>query len=182
MGWPTPANRQLRFQPSRGTCGLACRTASEGRWRLGARRCREAAMDLYALVKTLHIVSATIVFGTGIGIANFMFFGHRSGLARERAFAARMTVKADFLFTLPSVIVQPVSGAWLIWHAGFLWTDYWLVLTCGLYLLAGACWVPVVIIQMRMKGILEAHMRGGAFNEATYHRLYFLWFALGWPA
>jgi len=89
-------------------------------------------MDFYMLVKTLHIVSGTIVFGTGIGIANFMFFGHRSGWMQERAFAARMTVTADFLFTLPSVIIQPVSGAWLVCHGGFLWGDYWLVLTYGL--------------------------------------------------
>ena len=98
-------------------------------------------MDLYVLVKTPHIVSATILFGTGIGIANFMFFGHRSGSVPECIFAARMTVKADFLFTLPPVIVQPISGAWLVWRAGFPWNDYWLVLTYGLYLLAGACWV-----------------------------------------
>jgi uncharacterized membrane protein len=32
-----------------------------------------SAMNTYLVVKTLHIVSATIVFGTGIGIANFMF-------------------------------------------------------------------------------------------------------------
>lgn len=139
-------------------------------------------MDLYLLVKTLHIISATIVFGTGIGIANFMFFGHRSALAQERAFATRMTVKADYLFTLPSVIIQPVSGAWLIWHGGFVWNDYWLVLTYGLYLLAGACWVPVVIIQMRIKEMLEAQLRGEPFNEATYDRLFRVWFVLGWPA
>src|SRR5579859_6463601 len=117
-------------------------------------------MDLCLLIKALHIISATIVFGTGIGIANFMSFGHRSGLALERAFAARMTVKADFLFTLPSVIVQPVSGVWLVWQGGFLWDDHWLVLSYCLYLLAGACWVPVVIIQMRMKAMLEAQLRG----------------------
>jgi uncharacterized membrane protein len=139
-------------------------------------------MDLYFLVKTLHIVSATIVFGTGIGIANFMFLGHRSRSAQERAFAARITVKADFLFTLPSVIVQPASGAWLIWQGGFRWDDYWLVLTYGLYLLAGACWVPVVLIQMRMKAMLEAKLRGEAFDEASYNQLFRLWFALGWPA
>ncbi len=139
-------------------------------------------MDLYFLVKTLHIVSATIVFGTGIGIANFMFFGHRSSSAQERAFAARMTVKADFLFTLPSVIVQPASGAWLVWQGGFRWDDYWLVLTYGLYLLAGACWIPVVLIQMRMKTMLEAKLRGEAFDEASYNQLFRIWFALGWPA
>jgi uncharacterized membrane protein len=139
-------------------------------------------MGLYLLVKTLHIISATILFGTGIGIANVMFFGHRSRLIQERAFAARMTVQADFLFTLPAVIIQPLSGAWLVWHGGFLWNDDWLVLTYGLYLLAGACWVPVVIIQMRMKTMLEAQLRGEPFNHATYNRLYRIWFALGWPA
>jgi uncharacterized membrane protein len=139
-------------------------------------------MDLYSLVKTLHIISATIVFGTGIGIANFMFFGSRSPVPVERAFAARMTVKADFLFTLPSVIVQPLSGAWLMWQGGFLWDDYWLVVTYGLYLLAALCWVPVVFIQIRMKAMLEAHARGEAIDEAAYDRLFRRWYALGWPA
>lgn len=139
-------------------------------------------MDLYFFVKTLHIISATIVFGTGIGIANFMLFGHRSGLMRERAFAARMTVKADFLFTLPSVIVQPATGAWLIWQGGFRWDDRWLVLTYGLYGLAGLCWIPVVLVQLRMKAMLEAQLRGEPFDEFVYNRLFRLWFALGWPA
>lgn len=139
-------------------------------------------MDLYLLVKTVHIISATIVFGTGIGIANFMFFGARSRSPTDRVFAARMTVKADFLFTLPSVNVQPLSGAWLIWKGGFLWDDYWLVVTYDLYLLAAACWVPVVLIQMRMKAMFEAQMRGEAFDVVAYDRLFRLWFALGWPA
>lgn len=139
-------------------------------------------MDIYSLIKTLHIISATIVFGTGIGIANFMFFGSRSRVPVERAFAARMTVKADFLFTLPAVIVQPLSGAWLVWQGGFLWSDYWLVVTYGLYLLAALCWVPVVFIQIRMKVMLEAHARGEAIDEAAYDRLFRNWFVLGWPA
>lgn len=139
-------------------------------------------MDLYLFVKTLHIISATVVFGTGIGIAHFMFIGARSRHLHERAFAARMTVKADFLFTLPSVIIQPLSGAWLIWQGGFSWHDYWLVATYGLYLLAAVCWVPVVFIQMRMKGMLEAQQRGGVFDEAVYDRLFHRWFLLGWPA
>ncbi len=139
-------------------------------------------MDLYSLVKTLHILSATIVFGTGIGIANFMFFGSRSRVPVERAFAARMTVKADFLFTLPSVIIQPLSGAWLVWHGGFRWDDYWLVVTYGLYLLAALCWVPVVFIQIHMKRLLEASARGEAIDEAAYDRLFRKWFILGWPA
>jgi uncharacterized membrane protein len=139
-------------------------------------------MDIYLLVKTLHIISAAIILGTGIGIANFMFFGHRAGLPQERAFAARMTVKADFLFTLPSVILQPATGAWLVWQGGYRWNDYWLVLTYVLYLLAGACWVPVVIIQMRLKTMLQAYARGEPFDKASYERLFRVWFVLGWPA
>ena len=139
-------------------------------------------MDAYFLVKTLHIISAAILFGTGIGIANFMFFGHLSRSSQDRTFAARMTVKADFVFTLPAVIVQPASGAWLICRGGFVWNDYWLVATYGLYLLAGVCWIPVVIIQMRMKAMLEAVTRGEAFDKLRYDRLFRLWFALGWPA
>jgi uncharacterized membrane protein len=139
-------------------------------------------MYLYMLIKTLHIVSATIVFGTGIGIANFMYAGHRCGSAQERAFATRMTVKSDFLFTLPSVIFQPLSGAWLVWQGGFVWNDYWLLVSYGLYLLAGVCWVPVVVIQMRMKAMLAARLRGEDFDEAIYKRLFRVWFVLGWPA
>jgi uncharacterized membrane protein len=59
------------------------------------------AMNTYLLVKTLHIISAAILFGTGIGIANFMFVGHFSPDRAARVFATRMTVRADFLFTLP---------------------------------------------------------------------------------
>lgn len=139
-------------------------------------------MDLYLVVKTLHIISATIVFGTGIGIANFMFFGSRSGVPAEQAFASHMTVKTDFLFTLPAVIVQPLSGAWLVWQGGFLWNDYWLIVTYGLYLLAAVCWVLVVFIQIRMKAMLEARARGELFDDDAYGRLFRLWFVLGWPA
>jgi uncharacterized membrane protein len=139
-------------------------------------------MDLYSIVKTAHIISATVLFGTGLGIANFMFFGHRESEPVKRAFAARMTVRADYMFTLPAVIAQPVTGAWLIALGGFDWTDKWLVATYVLYLLAGACWVPVVAIQLRMKTMLEAAANGEPLDTAVYKRLYRWWFALGWPA
>jgi uncharacterized membrane protein len=139
-------------------------------------------MNTYLLLKTLHIISAAILFGTGIGIAYFMFLGLLSPNPAARAFATRITVRADFLFTLPAVILQPLSGAWLIVYGGFVWNDYWLVVTYALYMLAGACWLPVVAIQMRMKAILEAQARGATFDEAACRRLLRWWFALGWPA
>lgn len=139
-------------------------------------------MDLYSIVKVMHIISSTIVFGTGLGIAYFMLMGQRSRDFVERRFAARMTVLADYIFTLPAVIMQPLTGAWLVWRAGFDWTDLWLVGTYGLYVLAGLCWVPVVVIQIEMKRMLDSQTLDGAFDEAAFNRLFRWWFTLGWPA
>lgn len=139
-------------------------------------------MDFYFLMKTLHILSGTVLFGTGAGIAFFMLKGHLSGVPAARRFAASTTVQADFLFTLPAVVIQPMSGAWLIWKGGFDWADRWLVVTYALYLLAGVFWVPVVGIQMRMKAMLDAEATGGILDEKALSRLFRWWFALGWPA
>jgi uncharacterized membrane protein len=139
-------------------------------------------MDSYLLVKTLHILSATVLFGTGLGIAALMLAGHLSGDRASRLFAARMTVRADFIFTLPAVIAQAATGVWLVLAGGHVWTDRWLVLTYGLFILAGLCWLPVVWLQMRMRNMLEAEAAGRAFDAAVYRRLFRMWFALGWPA
>ncbi|MBK7163565.1 MAG: DUF2269 domain-containing protein [Sphingomonadales bacterium] len=139
-------------------------------------------MDLYSIVKVLHIISATILFGTGIGIAFFMLMGVRSKEPGERRYAARFTVVADFTFTLPAVILQPLTGAWLVWQGGFIWTDYWLVVTYALYMLAGVCWIPVVYLQIAMKRMLDRQAIDGIFDERAFNRLFRWWFALGWPA
>src|SRR5471032_2391391 len=138
-------------------------------------RCRSLGLDLYFFVKTVHILSATVLFGTGAGIAFFMLRGHLSGVPAARRFAAATTVRADSLFTLPAVIVQPLTGAWLVWKGGFDWSDRWLLTTYALYLLAGACWLPVVAIQMRIKAILEAEAVVGSLDEAMLSRLFAWW-------
>lgn len=139
-------------------------------------------MELYFIIKTLHVLSATVLFGTGAGIAFFMLRGQLSGVPTARRFTASTTVQADFLFTLPAVVVQPLSGAWLVWHGGFDWTDRWLVVTYALYLLAGACWLPVVAIQIRIKRMLDAEATGERLDEAALSQLVRMWFVLGLPA
>jgi uncharacterized membrane protein len=138
-------------------------------------------VDLYTLIKTIHILSATILFGTGLGTA-FFFWSARNGEDAARLYAARTTVKADFLFTLPAVIVQPATGAWMIVRGGYDPGALWLSATFALYILAGACWVPVVWIQARMARMMAEKVAGGAFDAARYERLRRIWFALGWPA
>ena len=137
--------------------------------------------DSYFLIKTVHIVSATVLFGTGLGTAYFFWSARRASDA-VRLFAARTTVRADFLFTLPAVILQPLSGAVLIVKTGLDPWELWLVVSYALYAVAGLCWLPVVWLQMRMMRMLEARRAEDTFDAAAFERLRRAWFALGWPA
>lgn len=139
-------------------------------------------MDVYSIAKTVHVLSATLLFGTGLGTAFFFLGAHLWGDQAARRFAARTTVRADFLFTLPAVIVQPLSGAFLIWRGGIDPADLWLAAAYGFYILAGLCWVPVVFIQLEMVRMLETEARGEPLDAQRYRRLLNLWFLLGWPA
>jgi len=139
-------------------------------------------MDAYLVVKTLHILSSTVLFGAGLGIAFFMFRSWASNDIQEKYFAARTTVLADYCFTAPAVILQPLTGAWLVWRGGFDWMAPWLTLTYATFLIAGACWLPVVWIQIRLKQIIRESLRTGEPLPATYNKLFKIWFLLGWPA
>ena len=139
-------------------------------------------MDYYLIVKTLHIISSTVLFGTGAGIAFFMLRSHFTDNLHEKLYAARNTVLADCLFTFPSVIAQPLTGAWLIWQGGHEWTDLWLTMTYVIYIIAGLCWLPVVWIQIQLKTMLTECVDSSTELPARYCKLFNIWLMLGWPA
>lgn len=134
------------------------------------------------LLKTIHILSAILLFGTGLGTA---FHGMASNLSRDvRAIAVanRNVVIADWLFTTPTVLIQPASGLWLAHLQGWPLTTGWIMWSLALYALAGACWLPVVWLQMRMRRMAECAVVEGTELPPQYHRYFRVWFALGWPA
>jgi len=139
-------------------------------------------MNAYAVLKFIHIVSATLLFGTGLGTAFSLWMSYRCGNVAAIATAARITVLADWLFTTPAVIVQPLSGIALMWLVGYRLTTSWLLLSVALYLLAGACWLPVVVLQLRMRDLSADAARAGTALPPAFHRRMRWWFALGWPA
>ena len=139
-------------------------------------------MTLYLTVKTLHILSAAVLFGTGAGIAFFMFRSYFSDDSGARLYAARNTVLADYLFTLPAAIFQPVSGIWLIYLAGYSWDSAWLVASYVLYLLIGLCWFPVIWIQIKLKQQLILANATQSPLPSGYRKLFHWWIALGIPA
>jgi uncharacterized membrane protein len=139
-------------------------------------------MNVYFIVKTVHIITATILFGTGLGIAFFMFRSLFTDSLQEKFYAIRTTVLADYLFTAPAAVLQPMTGAWLICEGGLQWNDGWLLAAYVLYAIAGVCWLPVVTIQIRLKRIVAACLSAGKPLPDEYHRLFRTWFILGWPA
>lgn len=136
----------------------------------------------YELLKWIHIVSSTVLFGTGIGTAFHGFFGSLRGGTETNATVWRNVVLADWLFTTPTVVLQPLSGFALVWWLGIDWTESWLVATYVLYGVAGACWLPVVAIQVRLARTAEQAVMNQSILPAQFYTLRRLWFALGWPA
>jgi uncharacterized membrane protein len=135
----------------------------------------------YAILKTLHILSATVLFGTGLGTAFFMWRANLTGDVRVIASVAKQVVLADWLFTTPTVIFQPLSGIWLTQQAGYAWNG-WITLSLALYGLAGMCWLPVVWLQLRMQKVAEGALQLKQPLPAQYHFYARVWFCLGVPA
>ncbi|HYZ34337.1 MAG TPA: DUF2269 domain-containing protein [Crenalkalicoccus sp.] len=139
-------------------------------------------MDGYVLLKYVHVVSSALLFGTGLGTAFHGWMAHRTGDRAAVAVTSRNVVLADWLFTAPAVVVQPVTGAAMALQAGIPLTSNWLLASILLYLLVGACWLPVVWLQIRMHALAEGAVRAGTTLPPRYFTYARLWFALGWPA
>jgi uncharacterized membrane protein len=133
-------------------------------------------------LKWAHIISSTVLFGTGLGTAFHGLASNLRGDVSAIVAGAKNVVLADWLFTTPAVIVQPVTGVLLAWEEGWPLDSHWLLASVALYLFVGACWLPVVWLQIRMARIAETCLAEGAPLPPIYRRYFRRWFALGWPA
>lgn len=139
-------------------------------------------MSLYLLLKTLHILSSTLLFGTGLGSAYYALRAWRSQRLEVIAVTFRHLVTADWLFIATTAVFQPLSGLALAKVAGWPLNQFWILWSVGLYVFAGLCWLPVVWLQIRVRDMAaQALADGQALPERAF--LYMrIWFVLGWPA
>lgn len=138
--------------------------------------------EWYLPLKLLHVLSSTVLFGTGIGTAFSMWRANAGGDTKVIAAVSANVVVADWVFTTPAVLVQPATGFAMVSILGYPLDATWLVLSYVLYLLVGACWLPVVGLQLRMARLARAAAERSEPLPPAYHRYFSLWFALGWPA
>ena len=139
-------------------------------------------MITYFLLKYLHIIGASVLLGTGAGIAFFMLLAHRTGKPAVIAGVARIVVIADFTFTATAVVIQPITGVALAWNVGYSLAEGWIVLSILLYIFTGLFWLPVVLMQMEMRRLAEAAVASGSPLPQRYHSLFWRWFGFGFPA
>lgn len=139
-------------------------------------------MTLYFCLKFIHIVSSTILFGTGIGTASVMLFAHYSGDVRFIANTARYVVFADWIFTGTSGFIQPLTGFWMVYLVGYAWDSLWIMGSIIGYIIAALCWFPVVYLQIKMRDFAVTAEQNKTALPPVYYRYFSYWFALGWPA
>ena len=136
----------------------------------------------YDLLRFLHVIGATVLFGTGAGIAFFMVISNRSRDPALIAHVAGIVVLADTVFTATAAIFQPITGYLLAREVGWPILEGWVAWSLALYVFVGAFWLPVVWMQMRMRDLAVAARDAGTPLPDAYHRLYRWWFAFGFPA
>ncbi|OWV98157.1 hypothetical protein ATY81_19860 [Rhizobium sp. R72] len=137
---------------------------------------------LEQLLLLAHVIGATVLFGTGAGIAFFMVLAHRTRDPKLIAHVAGTVVIADTLFTATAAIFQPVTGYMLARQIGWELTEGWIALSLLLYVFTGLFWLPVVGIQIRMRNLARATAMSRTELPTDYFRLYRIWFAFGFPA
>ena len=136
----------------------------------------------YLVLKWLHILSSTLLFGTGLGSAFYMFFVSRTQNVHAVAIVSKYVVLTDWIFTTTTVVFQPLSGYFLASKASIPLTAKWLMWSITLYILAGLCWLPVVWIQIRMRNMALAAVKENRQLPDLYWRYLRIWTALGVPA
>ncbi len=136
----------------------------------------------YLTLKWVHILSAILLFGTGLGSAFYKFFTDRSGEIGAIAVTNRLVVTADWLITTPTIIIQPITGFWMLSLLNYPAVPGWIWLSLALYLFAGACWLPVVVLQIRMRDLARRKAKSDLSLGREYRRMARTWFWLGVPA
>ena len=135
----------------------------------------------YETVKIVHILGTVLIFGTGLGTAFFLLMAYRSRDIDAIRVTARHVVIADWLFTTPAVVLQPITGALLMEQLGRRYDSAWFAAVVLLYVLTGACWIPVLFVQYRLRDLARSAMSYDALPPA-FHQLMRRWIALGIPA
>jgi uncharacterized membrane protein len=130
------------------------------------------------ILKWVHILSAVLLLGTGLGSAFYVWRANRAGNLGAIRFVLKNVILGDWLFTVPPIALLPVTGVWMLRLKGYAFSELWIWLSLVLFGIAGLCWVPAAVLQYKMKALAEQAPDKEAL-PATYWRYERLWGGLG---
>ncbi len=135
----------------------------------------------YHGLKLLHILSAVVMTGTGIGLAYFLFLAVLTKKQEALVAIARWVIWGDWLFTLPAIITQIISGLLLVERLGWSFASVGMHWILTLYALMLVCWLPVIVIQYKLYHISLKILTEGqdVHCHPSFKRLFRLWVLLG---
>lgn len=134
-----------------------------------------------ATLKLLHVVSASVLFGTRLGGAWYLWRAERGGDAGAIASVARNVLLAELLFTTPAAIVQPLTGIALARALGLPLATPWLAWSLGLFIAVGAAWLPLLWLEYRIAAVARECHAHGRDLPPSFGRSVRAWHALEWP-
>ena len=137
---------------------------------------------LYVLLKVAHVLSATLFLGAGLASVFYKLAADRSGQPQAIAFVMRGVIRADWLFTIPSGVLLPLTGLGMAHMAGMPLSTPWITAGIALYTVAGISWLPAFFLQYRMARYAQEAADSGQPLPPGYHRDTRIWALLGVPA
>jgi uncharacterized membrane protein len=133
----------------------------------------------YNTLLTLHIISVIGLLGIGGGSAFYKFMADRSKNLEVIVHTNKMVVLADWLFTTPAVVAQPITGVMLVKLMGYSFDTWWLLLSVNIYVFSIVLWLLAVWLQVLMKRMAMKAQKASISLGADYYRLVNYWIGLG---
>lgn len=137
---------------------------------------------LYNYLKIIHVISAAVLFGTGLGTAFYMYLANKSKDITLIVTATKNVVKADWLFTTTSGFIQAITGFWMVYLHGYSLHLLWVQGSIIGYFIAAVCWFPVVYFQIKLRDLATIALTTNTALTKEYDFYYRFWITLGWPA
>ena len=133
----------------------------------------------YNTLLFIHIASVILLLGVGGGSAFYKFMADRSGNLELIVHTNKLVVLADWLFTTPSVILQPISGFMLMNLMGYSLDTSWLYISVVLYIFSILLWLVAVYLQIGMKKMALLAQEEKRELDKNYFKMVNYWIILG---
>ncbi len=133
----------------------------------------------YSILKFLHVLGVVLLIGNVTITAYWKVFADRTRDGVLVAHAQRAVIYADWLFTLPGIVLILVGGYGMAYHAGLnLFESPWLVWGQVFFLVSGLIWLAVLVpVQIRQSRVARALSPTDRVPESYWRdgRIWLIW-------